>query len=97
MVTYPPKVKTFTADNATGAEIVPVSTCRRIEIFENALAGTDDYSITIGAYTVTHSAATPAEFTKAHGGVFDEGIGTGITIKRATAGSLTFAQEEHGQ
>lgn len=93
---FPPQYKTFTADNVTGAAITPISTCTIIVVGENSQLGTDDYTIDSGSGPITRPAGSRTELKPQRGNAFPAGVSTGITVKRATAGTLTFAQEEYG-
>lgn len=95
MSVAPPKTKQFTADNVTGANIVSVSRCTRIFVQDVADNPTLDSTITLqSGDVITRQPGFRYYFKAQPGGYFDTGQVIGI-IKAATAGTITFGQEEY--
>jgi hypothetical protein len=91
------KTKTFTVDNAGDPDAVVAATnCREILIYENAQAGTTDYDVYAPTKTdtpVRRPAGAKTSFV-AHGTSWSAGATVGY-VAAVTAGTYSFAQEEH--
>lgn len=96
-MSLPPQTKIFTADNISGADIIPISSCTTIRLTENVAEGGQPSAGFLVKYPVTGDyISKPAGYelnlTKAAGYSFT--AGTVLGKIKAAAGTISFSQEE---
>ena len=90
----PPAVKPVSADNVTGANMVPDTDCREFVWQDTADNPSLDSTVTINGKTITRQPGYRWVFRPVTGSYFPNGVSIGV-IKAGSAGTIVFGVEEN--